>query len=85
MPKNRLRRRKETVRRNKAGAPILDGHPATCSCSVCKAMRGEIPFPYVCRHCDQVVVETDVTDPAQRRMGKQRAQLHETHCQGPAV
>lgn len=85
MPKSRPRRRKEHVRRNKAGAPILDGHPAHCPCKVCAALRGEISFPYVCRHCDEVVVRIIVTDPAQRRMARQRTQLHEVHCQGPAV
>ncbi|MFH9011210.1 hypothetical protein ACH4C6_07520 [Streptomyces sp. NPDC017943] len=85
MPKSRHKRRSQTVRRNKAGAPILAGHASTCACGVCKAMRGEVPFPYVCAHCDEVVVEINVTDPAQRRMAKQRTRLHETHCQGPAA
>ena len=84
MPK-KTRRRKESVRRNKAGAPILDGHAADCLCNICKAMRGEIPFPYVCQHCDERVAEINITDPAQRRMAKQRTRLHETHCQGPAA
>ncbi|MER6834274.1 hypothetical protein ABT320_09780 [Streptomyces cellulosae] len=85
MPKSRHRRRKDTVRRNKAGAPILDGHASGCPCNICAAMRGEIPFPYVCQYCGDVIVEIDVTDAAQRRMAKQRARLHETHCTGPAA
>lgn len=85
MPKSRHKRRKETVRRTTAGAPIPHGHPSGCPCAAGKALRGEIPFPYVCQYCDQVVIAVDITDACERRKAKQRLRLHETHCQGPAV
>lgn len=84
MPKSRRRRPDTAVRRNRAGAPIPPGHAQACTCRLCRALRGEIPFPYVCAHCDDVVVEIDVTDPAARRMAKQRLRLHETHCEASA-